>query len=535
MRLDRSPRVHETDDYLEHGVDEVAPPESEKRSHDALVPLIVGVMVGCIALSVAQVIEQVAPDWNSAYFVVAPVLSALAGYATHRLGHRRFISSTERLRLQLFELAVIFLLLKIASFMDNTLPEIWAEVSRWQNDILLFFDMETLTAFALAAAGWFSGWLTIRDLEAVADPLLYKGETGPMERLNKRFLIGGIVLLFFSGLARFEITTLLDPNRPHVSGLVLNVLVYFVLGLAVLGRVRFTWLQRMWKQQKFKVAGELNGLWLRYSVLFLTVALIIAFILPTQYTVGLLDIARLILSAIGFVIALIVSFFTLLWSLLVSLLFPKSETTMPTPEVFARATPPNPIGGLSEPVPWLLLLRSVLFWVIALGAIFYVVWSYLRDRPDLLKTVKRFRLTQIVRTWWRALASWWRDFRKTVRENLPAISLNFLRRKRARGGTRNARRKGQALREQVFYYYLDILDRARDEGIPRRTTQTPYEYQATLNPNLPEAHDEIASLTQMFVTARYSDHQITGEDVQRLQTTVKHVRDALDRHSERET
>ena len=148
-----SPRVHETDDYLEHGAAEGVPSETATtRSRDTLVPLIVGVMVGCIALSVAQYIKQIAPGWNSTYFVVAPVLSALAGYATHRLGRKRFIRGADRLRFQVFELVTIFLLLKAASFMDNTLPEIWAEVGRWQNDVLLFFDMETLTAFALAVA-----------------------------------------------------------------------------------------------------------------------------------------------------------------------------------------------------------------------------------------------------------------------------------------------------------------------------------------------------------------------------------------------
>ena len=219
-----------------------------------------------------------------------------------------------------------------------------------------------------------------------------------MERLNKRFLVGGVFILVFSGIARIQFTTLFTPNPPRVGGLVLNVLVYFVLGLGVLGQVRFTWLRRMWTQQKFTVAGDLHRVWLRYSVIFLGIALLIAFILPRQYAVGLLDIGRFIINAIGFVITLIVSLFTLLWALFISLLFPKLKETTTIPQRFQPIAPPIPPSAATEPVPFLLLLRSIIFWIIALGAIYYVIRSYLRDRPDLVETLKRFRLTQIVRS-----------------------------------------------------------------------------------------------------------------------------------------
>ena len=485
-------------------------------------------MVGCIALAFVQYAHQVAPDWNGTFLLLAPVLAAFAGHTSYRALRRRYVSGSDRLRLEIFELIIIFLLIKATTYFDSTFAEIWQDVRRWQDDVLLFFDMETLVTFALAAAAWFSTRAITRDLEAVADPLLYKGEASPMERLNKRFLIGSLILLFFSGLARIEIASLLNPDRPNVSGLALNVLVYFVLGLIVLGQVRFTWLRRLWQQQKFTITGELGGRWLRYTLVFLAIALLIAFILPTQYTVGLLDLARYVLSAIGYIITVIVGIFMLIINLLLSLLFPKSDEVISGPATPSRPIAPPLLETPSEPVPWLLLLRSILFWVIALGTVFYIVRSYLRDRPDLLESLKRFRVTQIARRWWCALTTWWRGFRRAVHDKLPSLSLNFLRRKDARRDAHQARRKGQALREQIYYYYLDTLDRAKDEGLPRSETQTPYEYQQTLEPNLPEAQHDVETLTEAFVAARYSEHPITEEDIRRLQTTVKHVHAALD-------
>ncbi len=521
-------RVHEADDYVEHAPD--APPASASRSRNALQPLVVGLMVGCIALAITQLLHRIAPDWNGTYFLLVPILAAFAGHATYHVTRERYRSGDDRRRVQLIELAVIFLLLKAASYLDNTLPQIWDDVRHWPEDLLRLFDLETLTAFALACAAWFSAALTARDLEAITDPLLYKGETGPMERLNRRFLAGGLILLFISGLARIEISMLLEPNRPAIHGLALNVLAYFVLGLIVLGQVRFTWLNRLWEQQKYRVAGAVQKTWLKYSVIFLLIALAIAFVLPTQYTVGLLDVVGYIISTIGYLVMLIVSFVSVVFSVLISFLF-KTKTDTETP---VTMLPPAPPEALAEPAlgtsfPWLAVLRSIIFWIVALGAIGYVVYSYLKDRPETLRAIKAFKVTQIVQGWWRTLRSWWRGVRRAIREKMPALSLNFLRRKVANQDIRTARRKREALRDQMFDDYLETLDRAREEGFPRRDAQTPYEYHHTLDPNLPEAHAELTALTEAFIEARYSAHPVDKDDVARLQANARRVRAALDK------
>jgi len=528
-------QVHEADAYIEHPVTD-APDVTPASGFDfrPLQPLIVGIMVGCIAIAITQLLHQIAPDWNSTYFLITPILAAFAGHTTYHIARKRYRSGSDRLRLQIIELAFIFVLLKTATYLDNTLVEIWENIRQWPQDIFYLFDLETLTAFAIACAAWFSAAHTARDLEAVADPLIYKGEAGPMERLSQRFLAGGMALLFFSGLARIEISTLLDPDRPATRGLALNVLIYFVLGLIVLGQVNFTRLNRLWELQKYKVAGTLNKTWLKYSLLFLLAALVIAFVLPTQYTVGLLDLAGFIISAIIRLFLLIFTFIAALLSLLLSFLFKTAPETEALPAIPTPAPPvviPPQAPGAT--IPWLAFLQSAIFWIIALGAILYVVYSYLKERPAILRTLKNFKMTRIVQQWWHALRTWWRRMRRTLRTKLPALSLNFLRRKPPHPDTRPARRKREALREQMFYDYLETLDRAREEGFPRRDAQTPYEYHQTLGPNLPDAHTELIALTEAFVEARYSAHPVDADDVARLQANARSVRAALDKvHSE---
>lgn len=523
-------QVHEADAYIKYPVAD-APDEPPASGFDfrPLQPLIVGIMVGCIAIAITEFLHQIAPDWNSTYFLVTPILAAFAGHTTYHVARKRYRSGSDRLRLQIIELAFIFVLLKTATYLDNTLPEIWENIRQWPEDIFYLFDLETMAAFAIACAAWFSAALTARDLEAVANPLLYKGEAGPMERLSQRFLAGGMALLFFSGLARIEIATLLEPDRPSIRGLALNVLIYFVLGLIVLGQVRFIRLNRLWELQKYKVASTLNKTWLKYSLLFVLAALVIAFVLPTQYTVGLLDIVGIIISAIVRFVLLIFTLVSTLVSLLLSFLFrtPVETETLPAMPTPVPVDIPQQTPGAV--IPWLPLLRSAVFWIIALGAILYVVYSYLKERPELLRTLKAFKVIQIAQQWWRGIRTWWRGVRRTLRTKLPTLSLNFLRRKATHQDTRSARRKREALREQMFYDYLETLDRAREEGFPRRDAQTPYEYHRTLDPNLPDVHTELTALTEAFVEARYSTHPVDKDDVARLRANAQSVRAALDK------
>ncbi|HQH37177.1 MAG TPA: DUF4129 domain-containing protein [Anaerolineae bacterium] len=530
----KPPHVHETDVYLEtnnataHSPGRQAP--AGNRFRTLLQPLVVGLMVSCIALAVTQCLQRFAPDWNKTYFLLIPLLAAFMGHTTYRVTRERYPSEADRRHRQIIELALIFLLTKAATYLNHTLPEIWDNIRHWPKDIFYLFDPETLIAFALACTAWFAAALTARDLDAVADPLLYKGETGPMERLNRRFLTGGVVLLFISGLARIDIISLLKPDRPAIHGLALNVLVYFVLGLIVLGQVRFTWLNRLWEQQKYHVAGVLQKTWLRYSVLFLLIALGLAFVLPTQYTVGLLDIARWIIAAIVYLATLIVALITALISFVASLFQTGKDgavpSAMPSPTLPPLLTEPTSAG---PSLPWLNVLRSVIFWVIVLGAMGYIVYSYLKERPEILPTIRAFKVTRMVRGWWHTLRTWWQGMRHAIRTTLPALSLDFLRRKASRQHTSMTRRKGEAWREQIFYSYLETLDRAREVGFPRHDTQTPDEYHRTLEPHLPEAQAELTALTAAFVEARYSTHPVDAHDVDRLQINARHVRAALDK------
>ena len=270
---------------------------------------------------------------------------------------------------------------------------------------------------------------------------------------------------------------------------------------------------------------------MRYGLAFVGLAALVAFLLPTGYTVGLLDVAATVIHAISYLVALITTIILAILSLLLmpfALLFgterPVRRRALPPLEL-----PPQEAGGLSGPAPgWFEILRSLLFWAAALGTVFYVTRSYLRDHPELVRALTSLEPVRALR---RFLIALWRRLvgvAEAVGEHIPRrLSLWRSRRDASATPFRLFRLGALSPRERVLYYYLSILRRASQQGFPRRRAQTPYEYDRSLGPHLPEAEQEMGMLTQDFVEARYSVHPVDREKEKQVRTHWQRVRAAL--------
>jgi len=489
-------------------------------------PLVIAVMVGCIAWSLAELAHLLFPTWNGTYLVVGCVLAALEANHSYRLIRSRHLESMEILRFRAIEIAMLFVLLRIGSYIGRRWTDVLTEIQTWPRTPSNLLTPEIVVVFVLALIFWSASTETIRDLERLKEPPRYRRALPPpMKRITRRFFAGGALLLVSAGLTRIGLTTLLDLNRPSVPGLVVNVLVYFLLGLAMVGQAYLVRLYQMWEARKITVQQKLTTRWVRYSLILFLLAACLAFVLPTGYTVGLLDAGLAIVRFLGnviflvgmgitFTLALVSWFFSMLWSLL----FGRGRPAPRPPQPPARVPPVLP-GGPRGPLPgWVAILRSVLFWAVLFGVVSYVIYSYLRDHPELLASLANLKPLQAAK---RLLSALWRRIAGVARKGIPPLVR--LRRRRA------ARRAGQGAsgvlprllrlatlppRERVRYYYLSILRRAARLGLPRRPAQTPYEYGITLGAHLPEATEDLSLLTQAFVEARYSSHLI-GQGLER--------------------
>jgi hypothetical protein len=527
--------IRETDDYLEQHHDQDQPQPRSPWIRDLFQPGVIGVMIACIAWSVLQLTRAFGAAWSPTLILLTPIITALIGCASQRAVQERYLSSTESLRFRLVELLVILILTKVFSYLDETPAQVWAEIRTWSSDPAAFFDGETMTVYLLGVGSWLAAGATMRDLDAVSDPTRYVGEDDPMHRLSRRFFIGGFVLLFFTGLARVSLSALVRLDHSRVRGLIGNVLLYFVLGLVMLGQLRFTRLSALWQRERVHMTDSLSRTWLRYSLLILGGAALVALLLPTGYTLPLLDLVTVLFFILVYVAGLL--YFLLSWpiGLLLSWLLGRQEQAPRPPTRPIPFEPLQPEAAGPAP-PWLTILRSFLFWGLVLGGLAYLLRIYLRDRPDMGHGINRALRSATPVKWlrhlWRALQRWWIGLRQGVETRIPEF-VRFLRR-RSPDEERQpiGRSKGENLKDRIFYHYFTILDRARAEGLERRGDQTPYEYERTLMTEISSEMEALEDLTDTFVVARYSAHPISGEMVRRADKNAREIQAALKRHAE---
>ena len=174
--------------------------------------------------------------------------------------------------------------------------------------------------------------------------------------------------------------------------------------------------------------------------------------------------------------------------------------------------------------PWLELVRTAVFWAATLAMVLYVVRSYLRDHPEVLEALRSLRLMAVMRALISSLRRRLGGVVQAVRE-LPA--------RRTRPGRQPASRfrffrlGAQSPRERVLYYYLSTLRRASRIGVPRRQSQTPREYDLVLGPRLADSEVALEALTEAFVEARYSPHEVERDQERQVRRHWRQVKVAL--------
>jgi len=499
-------------------------------------PLVIGVMVGCVALSVVELIRLLVPAWNATYLIGACVLAAVEANFSYRLLRARpqralDLLGLDAFRFRLVEVAGFVALLKIGSYAGHTWADVLADIQTWPLNPLNMVTDELIAACLLVALSWLSATQTVGDLERLNDPPEFQDRyyVPPMESLAGRFFFGGIALLVVSGLTRVGIAAVLNLTRPSVPGLVLNVLVYFLLGLVMLGQVHFITLHKQWQAQGIKVADDLAGRWARYSLIFIGLAAFLAFLLPTGYTVGFLEAVggtlAIVIRFAQFVAGLLLLLVTLPLMLLLWLLGANNMPAAQRPLLPLELAQPGMAGAGAN---WGEVLQSLVFWLVALGMIVYVLRSFLHERPELLAALSALGPLHTLRRWWAALRRRWGRWAEAIGERLAGrLSLSLPRRMGPEKPFSSFRLGALSPRERVLYYYLSIVRRAGERGFPRRRDQTPYEYDTLLESNLPQAQQDMASLTQAFVEARYSRHVIEPDHAGRAQTHWQRVKAAL--------
>jgi hypothetical protein len=498
-------------------------------------PLIVAAMMASLAVSVVQLLQLIVPTWDGTYLTVVIFLTMLESMASNRLIRRHRLSSGEILAFRAGEWLLVLMALKLGTYAARGVGALLADLAIWRQDPSALFTIEYVVAIVLTATTWLMASNIEVDLAVLGEPAagLAIDREVVFSRLVTQFFLGGVILILAAGITRIGVAELVRIAHPPVHGVVLNALVYFVLGLLLMAQARLLILEVRWAAQEVPAASDISSRWTRASLVFIVGVGMVALVLPRTYSFGLLESLGIVLGYVLAAATLLFSVLLLLVTFPFALLFRLLGGTVPQQLQFEPPTVPPalpPAGG--EGSPLLAFLRSLLFWGLILGIAVYALRSYFKYRTGLLGAAGDgwlHRLWAALREMWHAA---WRSAGRTLQplrhrlaERLPQLPQADIPRWAWR------RLASMSVRERIQYYYLSIVQRGQRTGRPRQPHETPFEYSAALRLSRPEVEPDLTELTQAFVEAKYSPHTIPEERDSVLRHSWNRVKRILRRSS----
>ena len=365
-----------------------------------------------------------------------------------------------------------------------------------------------------------------------------------------QWMWGGGVLILVVAITTIDLpavtidTTGLGLARLGLSPfVVLGTLLYFLTGLGLLSEARFETLNARWLYLNAQKEPQVERTWYRFGLWSLVVLGVVAAFLPLGSTLLIGRAIEQILLVITGVITVLAYFFVLFFSLLFAPFSPPpmAETPAagtPVPMPTLAPTPIPTVPPVVDETPALVV--SSLFWAIAIVGMVMAFMFFLRGRGVKLDGRIFVTIWQSLRGFlaglWGGVVDQMEDIgqaiqlRRRIEEEDDTDGRDWLR------PFRFFRLNALSPEEQLRYFYLSTLKRARDKGVARETSETPIEFMDDLKSSWPEAQDEIDTLTEAFLKAQYSPRHIEKEEVDPVKEKWKRAKSRLrKRGQKRET
>ncbi len=502
---------------------------------------IVVLMMMSLAYSIEALASRLFLGWQGGYMPVLSLLISLEAIATWRTMRRWSDLNVYGFMYWAVEWVVLVLLIKLCLYVFHGFGQLFIDLPLWQEDFLTnFFTGEMLFVIGVSFIVWLFSGLYARDLaEMEGDEALLKIEElgGYVSNRGeiRRGLVGrvfgiGFVIVLCTAFVHIDLQNLGQAQDVPILDM-LNVVLYFLLALVLFSKTHFDVLRASWAWDKVPVSRGLSRSWGIFSILFLVLIGILAFLLPTRYSLGFL-------TTLGIVFSLL---FNLIYGLVFLVLFPimaligwimglfkggaeDSQSGPITPKFpFTPAAP-------GAPIPWLEVLKSVLFWVVLLLILGYALRQYLRQNQELASRLGKIPFLNWLTGFWRWLAGFIRGANQKVSQ-VVQTNLQRLRARRAaaisQAGPDFLHLRRLSARQRVLFFYQAFLRRGSESGLPRQAYQTPYEYLQTIRPGLSEVEPDLEGLTDAFIEARYTRQEVTPEHASIMQRYWQRVKKAF--------
>ena len=512
---------------------------------------LVFLMMTCVIMTLSILIQHLLPEWHTGIFAGVSLFVVLDRLYMHRqLKSLTFLSSEWAIAIGTQWLVILLVLRLLLSYANG--------LAAFRNDLSLFtrgylsqfFTAEFVMSFLLALLIWYLTGLFLNLIDeigldqelALQEEPVYQTDAVPASQRMVNLVFGmGIALVILAALTRVNVNEIVS-SPGAIPGLKFNTmsggetgaLLYFIFGLAWLSLGRLMSLQTHWNRQQIPISSNnMARQWGRYSLAFLLGLAVVVSLLPAGDSIGFFSVLG---TVFGFLIAILMfigQMVIILIALIISIPFYLFD--IESPQGIQREPPPMPVFPTQPILPsaeseiWA-LVRSILLWGSLAVILIFTIRHFVRQHREIAAAVRRSRISNwLIRVW-----QWLYRSADRTRENLSRLIAESWQSLATRlEGKRLLPRPGLIslgsldARRRIYFFYLAMVRRGEENGVTRRPAQTPSEYAHTLENALPAETEEIGSITDAFIKARYSRQEIYPGDTDRAKAAWGRIRQAL--------
>ena len=519
---------------------------------------LVFLLMACMAMTMGSLIHNVLPEWHSG--IIAGVLLFIVVdrlYTYRQLKPLTTLSSEWAIAIGAQWILILLVTRFLLSY-ANGIDAFRADLARFTRGYIAdLFTAEFVVSLLLALLVWYltGRFLDLLDEMGLDQKIALEEGPTPMEtgaipahqRLIGLIFSIGFMIVILTALARINVQTIVENTEGlpalefnNLSGGEAGALLYFVFGLALLSLSRLMSLQTHWHRIRMPISSKnMTRQWGIYSLLFLLIVAVIVSLLPAGDSLGLFSVIgtlfSFLISVLFFIGQLILSLILLLFSLPFMLMGQTPPTIdQPPPPPLPVLPPAEPVGPPTTNEMWI-LVRSFLLWGSLLAIIVFALTHFVRQHGGIRAALRTSRVMNwLILAWqWlyrnaektrgtfsRALTEGWQGIiaRLERNRNLPRPSLTGFR--------------SLDPRRQIYFFYLAMIRRGSEQGVVGKPSQSPSEYAVELERALPSAEEDIDSITDAFMEARYSRRDVDSGKVNLVKVAWGRLRGALKHKSQ---
>ena len=499
------------------------------------------VMMVCFAMVLVKAIESVPPGWNGNYLIILTLLISVESLITFRTIKQGTILDANPILLRFTEWVVILIVVKGLLYLLTDPAQLLVDFPLWRQDFKSFFLLGPyLPICFFLFIMWVLTGAFANSLDQLGEDIeLLESEREGVARTNRGDTRRGLMSLIFAlGSIMLFLTTVTQITNPVIKFLpnplfadVVFILLFFVSGFVLLARSQLAILRARWYIENIPVISRVSTHWMLYTAILLISIAIIVIFLPTSYSLGILDLMRMlvqvIINILFFLQLVIFSPLIALLALLSRLLGGKQPPSSEAPpSIIPTPAPSSPIASPA----WADIARSILFWGIFLFMVIYSVRHYLINRQGVLNGIQKITAFLNFRKAW----LWFKNVLQGVNKRLSMVVEQSVDRVRQLFFPKpihldpfSAISSLLPARQRVQLIYLAMIRWNTHNGIPRKSNQTPNEYAQVLSSFLPNTTDDIRSVTNTFIEARYTRHTITHTQAVKAQESIENIQESI--------